>query len=97
MGKDVLGTVYKSLGMNEAVKIDLKVSRKTILLLSSLIENGVGKKDDSAAWLVGLIPAEDREELKNFANECLQKAGLKEQSERIKTSKISMKLVNHRL
>jgi hypothetical protein len=47
MGKDVLGTVYEILlcspGMNDAVKTDLKISRKTILLLSSFIENGVGE------------------------------------------------------
>jgi hypothetical protein len=90
MGKDVLGTVYETLlcspGMNEAVKIDLKISRKTILLLSSLIENGVGDKD-AVPGLLGLIPAEDREELKSFGDECLKKAGLKELSEKIKTLK----------
>ncbi|PWK68278.1 hypothetical protein LX99_04802 [Mucilaginibacter oryzae] len=90
MGKDVLGTVYETLlcspGMNEAVKIDAKISRKTILLLSSLIENGAGQ-DGNMSGLLGLIPAEDREELKNFGDECLKKAGLKELSEKIKTLK----------
>jgi hypothetical protein len=91
MGKDVLGTVYETLlcspGMNEAVKIDLKISRKTILLLSSLIENGTGDKETLGPGLIGLIPEEDREELKSFGDECLKKAGLKELSEKIKTLK----------
>jgi hypothetical protein len=91
MGKDVLGTVYETLlcspGMNETVKIDLKISRKTILLLTSLIESGVGNKEATVPGLVSLIPEEDREELKNFGDECLKKAGLKELSEKIKTLK----------
>ncbi|RKR82149.1 hypothetical protein BDD43_2318 [Mucilaginibacter gracilis] len=86
----VLGTVFETLlcspGMSEAVKIDLKVSRKTILLLNSLIENGIGT-EANASGLAGLIPGEDREELKNFGEECLKKAGLKELSEKIKTLK----------
>jgi len=91
MAMNVLGAVYETLlcspGMNEAVKIDLKISRKTILLLSSLIENGTGDKETLATGLIGLIPEEDREELKNFGDECLKKAGLKELSEKIKTLK----------
>ena len=91
MGKDVLGTVYETLlcspGMIEAVKIDLKISRKTILLLSGLIESGVESKETTASGLIGLIPEEDREELKNFGDECLKRVGLKELSEKIKTLK----------
>jgi len=91
MAKDVLGTVYETLlcspGMNEAVKIDLKISRKTILLLSSLIENGVAEKESTVQGILGLIPEQDREELKNFGDECLKKAGLKELSEKMKTLK----------
>jgi hypothetical protein len=45
MATNVLGKVYETLlcrpGMNEAVKIDVKVSRKSILLQSSVIENGL--------------------------------------------------------
>lgn len=86
----MLGTVYETLlcspGMNEAVKIDLKISRKAILLLSSLIESGAGD-DGNVPGLLGLIPPEDREELKSFGDECLKKAGLKELSEKIKTLK----------
>lgn len=91
MAKDVLGTVYETLlcspGMNEAVKIDLKISRKTILLLSSLIENGVTEKESTVQGILGLIPEQDREELKDFGDECLKKAGLKELSEKMKTLK----------
>lgn len=83
----VLGTVFETLlcspGMNEAVKIDVKMSRKTVLLLNSIIEvslNSEGEKPE----LIKLVPAEDVEKLKDFAGDCLDKAGLKELSEKMK-------------
>jgi hypothetical protein len=88
MATNVLGTVYETLlcspGMNDAVKIDLKISRKTVLLLNSVIEGGLGKEGEAALELLKLVPAGDLEELKLFAEECLKKAGLKELSEKMK-------------
>lgn len=82
---NVLGTVYETLlcspGMNEMVKIDVKVNRKIILLLSSVIE---GNSNKDANELLDLVPAEDIAELKAFAEDCLKKAGLTELSEKIK-------------
>ncbi|MFC0513522.1 hypothetical protein ACFFGT_04895 [Mucilaginibacter angelicae] len=89
MGKDVLGTVYETLlcspGMNEAVKIDLKISRKTVLLLNSVIEGSLAKEGTTTQDLLKLVPQEEIEELKNFSDECLRKAGLKDLSEKMKT------------
>ena len=85
----VLGTIYETLlcspGMNEAVKIDLKISRKTVLLLSSVVENGTGKDGAQVQELLKLVPDEDLEELKHFAGECLKKAGLTELNEKVKS------------
>jgi hypothetical protein len=69
--------------MNEAVKIDVKMNRKTILLLSSLIDAGL-KDEDGTSELLKLVSAEGVEELKSFTEECLKKAGLKELSEKMK-------------
>lgn len=84
----VLGTVYETLlcspGMNEAIKIDLKINRKTVLLLNSVIESGLNKDQPLAQDLLKLIPAEDIELLRGFASDCLEKAGLKELSEKMK-------------
>lgn len=90
MAKDVLGTVYETLlcspGMNEAVKVDLKINRKTILMLGSIIERGLHNKDgDSSPGLIEVIPKEIAEELRNLSNDCLQKAGLSELSEKLKS------------
>ena len=84
---NVLGTVYETLlcspGMNEAVKIDVKLNRKTVLLLNSVIESALNDKGESQE-LLKLIPADDAEELRVFADDCLKKAGLKELSEKMK-------------
>jgi hypothetical protein len=89
MATNVLSTVYETLlcspGMNEAVKIDVKMNRKTVLLLNSVIEGSIGKDGEGSQDLLKLVPAEDVEDLKIFADECLKKAGLKELSEKMKS------------
>lgn len=87
MATNVLGTVYETLlcspGMSEAVKVDVKVSRKAVLLLSSLIEQGL-EKQEKGNELLSFVPSADKEELKQFAEECLKRAGLSELSQKIK-------------
>ena len=84
---NVLGTVYETLlcspGMNEVVKIDVKMDRKTVLLLNSLIEAGINPNGESQE-LLKLVPADNLTRLKEFADDCLSKAGLKELSEKMK-------------
>lgn len=83
----VLGTVFETLlcspGMNEAVKIDVKMNRKTVLLLNSVIEVGLDQKGEGQE-LLKLVPAEDVAKLKEFADDCLAKAGLKELNDKMK-------------
>lgn len=80
----VFDTVMSIPGMNEMVKIDLKISRKNVLLLSHIIEEGVVlEKEDSS--LLGIIPKDDLLELKNVSADCLQKAGLVELNQKLLT------------
>jgi hypothetical protein len=83
----VLGTVFETLlcspGMNEAVKIDVKMNRKTVLLLNSIIEVGLDQNGDGLE-LLKLVPSEDGAKLKEFADDCLNKAGLKELNEKMR-------------
>lgn len=85
----MLGPVYETLlcspGMNESVKIDGKISRKTILLLNSVIESGLSKNNSTSNELLKLVPSEEQEMLKAFGEDCLNKAGLKELSEKMKS------------
>jgi hypothetical protein len=95
MATNVLGKVYETLlcspGMNEVVKIDVKVSRKAILLLSSVIENGLDQAGGTTSALLELVPQEDLTELKALSEDCLKKAGLTELSEKMKSLNTSTK------
>ena len=82
----VFDTILSIPGMNEVVKIDLKISRKNVLLLNHVIERGLSAKDDDKpSILLTSVPQENLQELKLLADECLQKAGLIEHSEKLNT------------
>jgi len=80
----VYDTILSIPGMNETVKIDLKISRKNVLLLNSVIERGLTVKDeDKSSNLLNSVPEESLKELRALAIDCLQKAGLIELSEKL--------------
>ncbi|MFH6957222.1 hypothetical protein ACHRV1_07430 [Flavobacterium aquidurense] len=80
----VFDTVLSIPSMNDVVKIDLKISRKNVLLLNHVIERGLyAKENDKPSILMSSIQEENLQELKLFGEECLQKAGLIELSEKL--------------
>jgi len=80
----VLDTVLASPGMKDTVKIDLKISRKNVLLLNHVITHGLASNgDDQSNAFLASIPEESKQELKAVADECLQKADLVEFSEKL--------------
>ena len=80
----VYDTILSIPGMNETVKIDLKMSRKNVLLLNSVIERGLtAKDDDKSSNLLNNVPEESLKELRALASDCLQRAGLIELSEKL--------------
>ncbi|MFV5703067.1 hypothetical protein ACM55F_14440 [Flavobacterium sp. XS2P12] len=82
----VFDTILSTPGMNEMVKIDLKISRKNVLLLNHVIERGLSAKEDyKSLSLLSSVTEESLQELKVLADECLQKAGLTELSEKLNT------------
>ena len=61
----VYDTILSIPGMNDTVKIDLRISRKNLLLLNHVIERGLVVKDDEKnEGLLSNIPDENLEELK---------------------------------
>jgi hypothetical protein len=79
----VYDTILSIPGMNEAVKIDIRISRKNVLLLNSVIKRGLNTKDDDKVMnLLGSVPSETLQELRT-ADDCLSKAGLIELSEKL--------------
>lgn len=80
----VYDTILSIPGMNETVKIDMRISRKNVLLLNSVIKRGLAvKDDDKSSNLLANIPAESFQELNTLADDCLTKAGLTELSEKL--------------
>ena len=78
----VFDTVLSIPGMSETVKIDLKISRKNVLLLSHIIKMSLGsKKEDS--MLLESISIDSEQDLKSISEECLIKAGLVELNEKL--------------
>mgnify|MGYP003577327103 CR=1 FL=1 len=86
----VFDTVMSIPGMSEMVKIDLKISRKNILVLSHFIEQGLLLEKDASSFM-GSISDEGLIELKNFSEDCLQKAGLIELSQKLLTLSETLK------
>jgi hypothetical protein len=80
----VYDTVLSIPGMSEPVRIDLKISRKNVLLLSHLIDQGLAHEKDSSI-LLSTLSEEGVTDLKNLSKECLQKAGLVELNEKLLT------------
>jgi hypothetical protein len=80
----VFDTILSTPGMNEIVKIDLKISRKNVLLLHHVIERGMTVEND-VSGILGSLSKEGLSELKNVAEECLQKAGIVELNQKLTT------------
>jgi len=80
----VYDTILSIPGMNETVKIDMKISRKNVLLLHSALKRGLTTKDDErSSVLLESIPQEALQELHLISEEYLAKAGLTELSEKL--------------
>ena len=80
----VYDTILSIPGMSEIVKIDLKISRKNVLLLNHVIERGlILRADTDDSDLLQSVPTEYLEELRVLATDCLQKSGLTELSEKL--------------
>jgi len=79
----VYDTILSIPGMNETVKIDMRISRKNVLLLTSVIERGLSDKGEEKSGLLSNIPQESIAAFRTLAEEALQKAGLVELSQKL--------------
>lgn len=80
----VYETLLSSPGMNEVVKVDMRMPRKQILLLAKVIEKGLlVKKGESPEGLFQVADTGISEQLMRVAQELLQKAGLSEMNEKL--------------
>lgn len=73
----VYETLLTSPGMNEEVKINLRIPRKSVLLLSKLIEAGLMSRGaNDSEGLFAVVDNNMFEEIKAVAMDILGKAGL---------------------
>ena len=79
-------TILSIPGMNDTVKIDLKLTRKNVLILNRVIARGLAPKgEEESAQLLDIVPQDTLAELTALAEDCLKKAGLTELNEKLKT------------
>lgn len=70
-------TIMSAPGMNDAVKLDLRIPRKNVLLLVKVMEKGLQTKAGEA--LEGLMRAageDSQQSIQQISSELLDKAGL---------------------
>ncbi|KAF2340396.1 hypothetical protein [Flavobacterium tistrianum] len=79
----VFDTILSIPGMNEQVRIDLKISRKNVLLLHHAIERGLEENDSSPSVLLKRTAEENIIELRQLSADCLGRAGLTELNEKL--------------
>ncbi|MBS1598402.1 MAG: hypothetical protein JST75_09250 [Bacteroidetes bacterium] len=77
--------VLCSPGMEDSVRIDIKVSRKNILLISRLIEHGLKLEENKKDPIFFQITAESFGELEQVREEFLKKGGLNEFYQKLKS------------
>lgn len=84
----VFETLLSSPGMNDSVKMSVSLSRKNILLLTRLIEQGIGSRDSAVQGsIVGMVGEETIQSIGKLTSEMLAKAGLTELNEKLNSFK----------
>lgn len=82
----VFETILSSPGMNEKCKVVLQLSRQNVLVLTRLIEVGLLTKESPVQdAIIMAFPKETSEEFKLIHEEILQRAGLTDFYERMKS------------
>lgn len=83
----VYDTILSIPGMNDEIKVNLRISRKNLLLLNKVIERGISGKEseDKSISVLETIPKETLQEIGEIAAQLLNKAGLSEMNEKLKS------------
>ncbi len=81
----IFDTVLSIPGMNEDIKFNIKLPRKTVFFLSKIIERGLAKSPEKEVpAILDQLPEGVAEEISNVGSELLSKAGLKEMNEKLR-------------
>lgn len=72
-------------GMNEQIKADFKISRRSILLLAQIVQNALSIGDSSAVNMLAYASDDAQKELASVTDLWLTKADLVDLNEKLKT------------
>lgn len=82
----VYETLLSSPGMNDMVKMDVRIQRKNVLLLAKVIEKGMQvKKGESEDGLSQAVGENALTELQRIMSELLEKSGLSEMNMKLQS------------
>lgn len=88
----IYDTLLASPGMNDEVKIGLRMPRKTALVLAKIIELGLaGQESMEADGIFKVVKGETMQEIQNISGEIKSKAGLTEMFEKLKALSLPAK------
>lgn len=91
LAKNEVAKIYETIlsipGMNDEIKVPMKTSRKNLLLLSKVIERGLNGKEteDKSISILDSLSKETLQELGEISIQMLNKAGLTEMNEKLKS------------
>lgn len=79
-------TLLSAPGMNDVVKVDLRIPRRNVLLIAKAIDRGLqAKPGEPVEGLIRAAGTGSLEALQQVSQELLQKAGLSEMNEKLGT------------
>ena len=82
----VYDTLWSSPGMNEIIKVDLRISRKTVLLLSEVMKKGMNPSSlPEENGILEVAGQSSLQELQELMDTCLEKASLKELNHKLQS------------
>jgi hypothetical protein len=90
MNVNDLEKVYETLlsvpGMNDTIKVDLKVPRKTVLMLTEVLRKGMATDRRITGFgIADTVSETSQKELEDLIGDCLDKAGLTELSGKLRS------------
>jgi hypothetical protein len=78
MTKKFYELALKSPGLKETVKIDFKLSKRSLLFLARILETGLNGDKKMDEDILYLLPADSREDIRQTQEDMLKKAELEE-------------------
>lgn len=80
----IYDAVLSSPGMDDVVKVTIQRSRKEVLILARILENGLNSNQENPDSIISLVPKESLEGFRGVIEEILSKSGLTAFNEKLK-------------